>query len=130
MILACRPAACPRHYCRGVRYWIQPMACPHWPTGIDHPLGCAGVDMPPCVPCSVCRVSEQPVMICTPPSSNTQLEQDDNTGIVFFQDQKCHVLIRTHIKWSLCCYFVDCQYGINYTHNFIIRGISNQKFDK
>ena len=60
------------------------MAFPHWPTGIGHPLGCAGVDMPPCVVGSACRVSEQPVKICTPQSNNIQLETDDRMTIYVY----------------------------------------------
>ena len=53
------------------------MVFPHWPTGTGHPLGYAGVDKSSSAPCSDDTTSEQPVKICTPLSSNIQLEKKD-----------------------------------------------------
>ena len=54
------------------------MVYPHWPTGIGHPLGYAGVDKSFPAPCSDDITSEQPEMISTPLSSNIQLEKKMN----------------------------------------------------
>ena len=75
VILACSPVACPRHCCKDALYWILPTVYPRWPTGTGHPLGCAGVDMSACALGSVCTISERPVKIYNPLSSNTLLQK-------------------------------------------------------
>ena len=58
-----------------VLYWILPVVFPHWPTGTGRPLDYARVGKSFPAPCSDDTTSEQPVMIGTPLSSNTQLEK-------------------------------------------------------